>query len=259
MGSTAPNEPVLSGTNIDRAVDAFVRGFAFTRSFTHPYVAERVGPMWVLQDGPRTSGDYRRDEWVAHGVPPAEVDRVAKRTSRGWWCVSYIHPVGADDAPLRAAFNALGYRLGTTEPVMCHDLTRIPRRDSPAMIERVMTQAMADRLAKAARSRQILPEHLGSNEPLRQYVALDDGGAMLGWVRSIAAGDGARWCSNMYVLPPHRRRGIGRAMLCRMLRDDRKLGASIAVLTASHTGAKLYTSVGYQQIATLYLFTPRKR
>jgi predicted acetyltransferase len=90
-------------------------------------------------------------------------------------------------------------------------------------------------------------------------VALDDGGAMLGWVRSIAAGDGARWCSNMYVLPQHRRRGIGRAMLCRMLRDDRKLGASLAVLTASHTGAKLYTSVGYQQIATLYLFTPRKR
>jgi GNAT superfamily N-acetyltransferase len=260
MTMNASQAPNVRPHDIDRVVNAFVHGFAFTRSFTHPYVAQRVGPVWVLQDAPRTSGDYRRDEWVAHGVPPAEVDRVARRTSRGWWCVSYIHPVGEDDAPLRAAFKSLGYRLGTTEPVMCHDLARIPRCDAPATIQRVTTQAMADALAKLARSRQILPEHLGAADaPLRQYVALDDAGAIVGWVRSIAASEEARWCSNMYVLPKHRRRGIGRAMLSRMLRDDRAAGATTAVLTASHTGAKLYTTVGYEQIGTLYLFTPRKR
>jgi hypothetical protein len=44
-----------------------------------------------------------------------------------------------------------------------------------------------------------------------------------------------------------------------MLRDDRAAGASAGVLLASHTGAKLYPSVGYEQIGTLLLFTPRKR
>jgi hypothetical protein len=44
-----------------------------------------------------------------------------------------------------------------------------------------------------------------------------------------------------------------------MLRDDREHGADRAVLTASHTGALLYPLVGYRQIATLYLYTPRKR
>ena len=48
-------------------------------------------------------------------------------------------------------------------------------------------------------------------------------------------------------------------MLCRMLRDDRSGGARAGVLLSSHAGAKLYPLVGYEQIATLYLFTPRKK
>ncbi len=63
----------------------------------------------------------------------------------------------------------------------------------------------------------------------------------------------------MYVAPKFRRRGIAQGMLCRMLRDDRSGGAKIAVLLASHAGAKLYSVVGYQQIGSLLCFTPKKR
>ena len=126
---------------------------------------------------------------------------------------------------------------------MIHRLRRIPRVTAPATIRRVRTEAMADRLAKAARSRQILPEHLAEDTPQRQYVAMA-GDAIVGWVGSIAVGD-ATWCQNMYVAPAYRRRGIARAMLCRLLRDDRAAGTVLAVLLASHTGAKLYASVGY--------------
>jgi predicted acetyltransferase len=63
----------------------------------------------------------------------------------------------------------------------------------------------------------------------------------------------------MYVSPPFRRRGIARSLLCQMLHDDRAGGAQTAVLLASHTGAKLYPVVGYEQIGTLLLFTPKKR
>jgi len=44
-----------------------------------------------------------------------------------------------------------------------------------------------------------------------------------------------------------------------MLRDDRGGGAETAVLLASHAGAKLYAAVGYGQIGTLLILTPRKR
>ncbi len=92
---------------------------------------------------------------------------------------------------------------------------------------------------------------------MRQYVALI-GGAIVGWVASITVDD-ATWCSNLHVQPAHRRRGIGRALMVRMLRDDRAAGAALSVLTASHSGAMLYPTIGYEQVATLLLFTPPRQ
>ena len=91
---------------------------------------------------------------------------------------------------------------------------------------------------------------------MRQYAALVED-KPVGWVRSIDVAQ-ATWCADMYVMPEFRRRGIARAMMARMLRDDRTHGSKLAVLTASHTGAKLYPIVGYKQIATLMLYTPKK-
>jgi GNAT superfamily N-acetyltransferase len=244
--------------DLRRAIEIFVRGFAFTRSFTHPYVAERVGPLWVVRDGPRKRHtDYRREEWVAHRVAPAEVERIARRHTRGGYAICAIRAPDEPDGPLRAAYKALGYRLGTTEPMMFHSLSRIPRLPEPVPIQRVTTPDLAQSLAKAARGRQVLPEHFASDSPLRQYVALD-GTKPVGWVRSITAGK-ATWVSNMFVRPDYRRRGIGRSLLARMLRDDRSAGATCSVLLSSHTGAMLYPRVGYQRIGELLLFTPVRR
>ena len=67
------------------------------------------------------------------------------------------------------------------------------------------------------------------------------------------------WCANLYVKPDYRRRGIGRALMCQMLRDDLRHGSQLAVLAASHTGALLYPIVGYEQIGTLLSYTPSRR
>ena len=75
---------------------------------------------------------------------------------------------------------------------------------------------------------------------------------IVGRVRSVEAA-GATWCADMYVSPMHRRRGIGYALLCRMLRDDRSRGSKCSVLTATHTGALLYPRAGYERIGTLFL------
>ena len=75
---------------------------------------------------------------------------------------------GADEpeAPLRAAYKALGYRLGSTEPLMVHSLAQIPAVAAPFSMEEVRTQEIADRLAKAAGRRQVLPEHFAPDSPL---------------------------------------------------------------------------------------------
>lgn len=246
-----------NATPIGRAIEAFARGFCFARSLTHPYIPERIGPLWVTRDAPRRHGDYRREEWISHGVAPAEVDRISRQHTRGRFALCAIHGIDEPDEPLRSGFKTLGYRLGTTEPLMLHPLRRIPSFDAPAAIERVRTEDMAARLGKAMRKRPIPAEHLADDAPLRQYVALIDGNPV-GWVQSIVVGD-ATWCSSMYVMPRFRRRGIARALLSKMLRDDRARGSKAAVLLASHTGAKLYPIVGYEHIGTLLLFTPTKR
>ena len=265
-----PQPEKVTPDEFERAIEVFARGFCFARSFTHPYLPEWVRPdapessptgsLWLLRDAERRHGNYRNEEWVSHGLPPERVHAAATgasgREQRGY-TVCAIHAAHEPDQPLRSGFKALDYRLIGSEPFMIHRLRRIPRGVAPATIRRVRTPVLAERLAKAARSRQILPEHLGDDAPQRQYVALIDG-AIVGWVGSIVVQD-ATWCQNMYVRPEFRRRGIARAMLCRLLRDDRAAGAALAVLLASHTGAKLYAAVGYRQIGALLLFSPRKR
>ena len=265
-----PQPETVTLDEFEYAIEVFARGFAFARSFTHPFLPERVhrdapgsppeGSLWVLRDAERRRGTYRNEEWVSHGLPPERVHAAATGASgreRGGYTVCAIHAADEPDQPLRSGFKALDFRLIGSEPLMIHRLRRIPRVAHPATIRRVRTAALAERLAKAARSRQILPEHLCDDAPQRQYVALIDG-AIVGWVGSIAVDD-ATWCQNMYVQREFRRRVIARAMLCRLLRDDRAAGAKLAVLLASHTGAKLYAAVGYRQIGTLLLFSPRKR
>ena len=242
---------------LETALEVFARGICFTRSFTHPHLAERVDGLWVTRDAPRRSGRYRREEWVAHGILPEQTVRIVNRHTRGRHAICAICAAGESDEPMRAGFRALDYRLGFTEPIMVHRLRRIPRFASPTEIVRVLDAPLANQVNTAVRRRQILPEHLTPDAPLRMYAALVDG-EPVGWVSSIDVA-GATWCANLYVKPEFRRRGIGRALMCRMLRDDRRFGSRLAVLAASHTGALLYPLVGYEQIGLLLMYTPRRR
>jgi GNAT superfamily N-acetyltransferase len=239
------------------AIEVFVHGHSAGRSRTFPYEASRVGPVWVMRDAPRRNPrDYRKEEWIAHGVDPAEVDAVARRHARGRFFVCAMVAEGEPDAPTRTAYKALGYRLLATEGFFVQRLKRIPQPPCPVAIERVRTPDLAARLGKFERRRPIPSNLLGDDAPFRQYVALD-GEEIVGRVRSVDAA-GATWCTDMYVSPAHRRRGIGQALMSRMLRDDRACGSICSVLTASHTGALLYPRVGYERIGTLFMFAPRR-
>ncbi len=177
---------------MQKALEVFARGYCFTRSFTHPYLASREGSIWVVRDAPRKRGAYRREEWIAHGVDADEIDRVGRMSARGQFGICAICATGESDIGMRADFRGLDYRLNTTEAVMVHRLRRIPRVVDPLPIERVVAAEMADRLNKTTRVRQILPEHLSSGSPLRQYVALENG-EPVGWVQSIEV-DSSTWC-----------------------------------------------------------------
>jgi GNAT superfamily N-acetyltransferase len=247
------SEQLSSTPTIEQALEVFVQGSRFIQSFTHPYLAERIGPLWVIRDAPRQQGNYHSEEWIAHGMTPAEIDRIVRQQARTHFLVYQLCGLDEPEEPQRLAFNTLGYRLIRSEPLMTHTLGRIPAAGVPATIVRVMTLSMLKRLTEAAVVHQILPAHLTQDAPLRAYVALIDD-QIVGWVRSTMVGK-ATWCSNMYVHPTFRRRGIARALLTQMLQDDVTHGAQLAVLQASPTGAMLYTAMGYQPIGIMRVFT----
>lgn len=250
------NSQSSTPSDISRAISVFVHRYCFTRSMTHPYIAEEVGSLWVMRDAPRRSGNYRTEEWIAHNLAPEEIDSIVQKHKRDPYTISYICGMGESPDPIRDGFKNLGYRLRSTERLMINRLKQIPFFDAPAVIERVQTKEQAVRLAQANRMRPLLTEYLLPSSPLRQYVAIEND-IVVGWVRSISVRN-ASWCADMFVIPEFRRRGIARAMLIRMLTDDLKGGAEYTVLLAGHTGAMLYPVVGYEQIGTLLLFNPPK-
>ncbi|HET7155442.1 MAG TPA: GNAT family N-acetyltransferase [Hyphomicrobiaceae bacterium] len=243
--------------DMDFAMEVFVRGHNSGKSRTFPYEASRVGPLWVMRDAPRKNPrDYRKEEWIAHGVDARQVDTLARKHARGRFFACALLAEGEPDESTRSGYKALGYRLLATEGFFVHPLARVPRPSPAITIERVRTPELAARLGKITRTRPIATDLLGDDAPFRQYVALA-GKEIVGRVRSVDA-VGATWCADMYVDPSHRRRGIGQALLGRMLRDDRSRGSKASVLTASHTGALLYPRVGYERIGTLFMFAPRR-
>jgi GNAT superfamily N-acetyltransferase len=250
-----PRTNISDAAEIDHALEVFVRGFCAVKSATHPYEHFRVGKLWVMRDALRKNPRYyRKEEWVAFGVEPQEVHAAARKAARGRFFVCALAGAANEQAELRAGYKQLGYRLISTEPLFVHRLKRIPKAGNAIPIERVQTPELAERLGKATRSRPIPSDQLTKDAPFRQYVAIADG-ELFGWVRSVNAGD-STWCANMYVRPVHRRQGIGRALLCRMLKDDRRHGFRQSVLLSSHTGALVYPGVGYEQLGLLLIFAP---
>lgn len=252
-----PGARASPAVTLPAAIEVFVAGFTFTRSLIHPYVGERVGPLWCLRDTPRKKAtDYRVEEWISTGVTPAEVDQLARAHTCGRFALCVIVPVGEDERPTREAYRALGYRLGRTEPLLVHDLTTIPRPAPPATVQRVLTPELAARAAAARARHPLAADLLRRDAPHRPY-ATAGAGEITGWVESIACSAGT-WCAGGFVPPAHRRTGIASALLATMLRADRRTSAPGNVLLSTQTGARLYATLGYRQLGTLLLYTPQK-
>ncbi len=239
---------------LERAVDVFAHGFAFTRSYTHPYVVERRHGLTIMHDTPGRYDGERNPEYIVLGMSPAKAVKALRKANcvRGGVCV-----IGDNDADLAAtkeAYKSYGLRLFRNEPFFAAQTSDAPKYKSPLPVKRIETSEQAEAVNKANRRRQILPDHLGREDTVRLYAAYDDGGP-IGWVSSIPTG-GANWVSNLYVARAFRGQGVGRGLMSAMLQDDLAHGVEWSVLLASGDGARLYPHVGYERIGTLQLFIP---
>jgi GNAT superfamily N-acetyltransferase len=258
MKKKASPKPPTNTLSLTAAIQTFVEGHCVGKSRTHPYEHGKIDGVWFMRDATRKNTRlYRKEEWITLSADPAKVHALAKKHARGRYFICDLIPSGKDTEQPKAQFKSLGYRLLATEPMFIHSLKRIPKIESPVSVVHVADEGLAAKLGKAAGAKPINPAYLKPDSPFRQYAALLDG-EPVGWVASIRTTE-ASWCWNMYVLETHRRKGIGGALLEKMLRDLKKLKFKASVLLSSHTGALLYPKVGYEQVATLYMYAPPRK
>lgn len=240
---------------LDRAIDAFMAGFAYTKSYAHPYVVTRVGDLRIMRDGPGRKLDPRLEEIIVHGTPPEEVVRQVRAYGVDRHAICTVESTGADYEALKKEYRQRGYRLISRQPFFVKDLS-LQKPFSGKRVRRVASGADADLIFKTTRRRLSFREHLSEDDSaIRMYAAFDEQ-TVLGTVMSVTSIQGARWVANLVVEPQHRRKGIGSELMLAMLDDDRRLGYEHSVLLASTAGSKLYPLLGYEQIGLLQIFMP---
>lgn len=242
---------------VERGLEVFLHGFSTTRSLTHPYLVRHLHPsIWVLADAPRTRGNPRQSEVVVYGGTPDETVETVQREGVGRHLLCVLLESAEEADATRDAYKQRGYRLADREALFVLPLEqRVDYAGHP--VRRVTERADAEAIAKAARGRQLQPEHLEMVDPPIRLYGTFDGDTPVGWVSSVVT-EAGNWVANLFVHPHYRRRGIGKSLMSRMLEEDARYGATHSALLASRAGALLYPHLGYEQHGLLMLFfSPR--
>ncbi|MBA3726270.1 MAG: GNAT family N-acetyltransferase [Armatimonadetes bacterium] len=247
----------MAKPSLTRAVEVFVHGFCFGRSIKHPYEAQKIAELWVLRDAPGAKNP-RKTEVIAHGIVPWRVLTKISELVPEWHFVCHMYGPEESGEQIRAGYKAAGYRAIATEWTFGHDLEGIPEVASDPPVRRVLDPADAGRIAKAAGGRQIRDEDLLAEQPKQRLYTVMDSCTTFGWVSSIPIGDAA-WVANLFVDKRHRGRGFGRALMSKLLLDDRQNELAASYLMASSAGRRLYPHLGYEQIGAMQIFCPAKR
>jgi GNAT superfamily N-acetyltransferase len=235
---------------LEQAIEVSVHGFAAGKSLFYPYAVNRIGRLYHLADFPPRR-NARKQEIFAVDLAPSEVVESLRQAGIGWHFLCDAASTGADLKQRKADYKALGYRAMATEWIFFHDLRDIPEFDCEPPVRRVRTAEEWGTIPQDTNQKRKLIE------AFRQYSIWDEHGAY-GWAESRPHGPYA-YTADLHVRESQRGKGFGRALMSRLLRDDRDLGLEANALVASTAGARLYPHLGYQLLGTLQMFCPVHR
>lgn len=225
---------------------------------THPYIIDRISQhIFRLHDSPRSYGDYRKDEYINFECAPEYVLSQAQQYSSHNYALCSLVKDGDNPAESQAVYKRLGCRLASTESLMATQMKCDPPEDIAFPIMEIADTGHANAIAKAWRRRQIRLTDIANPDALHRVYTIHDGTKFIGSVGSVVVGE-TGWIAALYVDSAYRRMGIGTALMRRAMSDNYTRGIKDHVLVASHTGAKLYPTLGYQSLGTLCSYNPPK-
>jgi GNAT superfamily N-acetyltransferase len=232
----------------------FIDGFS-TSSASMTLERRRVGPIDVLHFRRRAPADAF-DEFLVRDCDPADALAIVAATEP---VQEHYITVLADQHYRRAEYEQAGYELTHSEALMVRDMRLPLPLDSG--VEVIVARTASDMEWLNANDPEkrawITPQHL-AHPRLLLYAALVEGlPAARGRNLQLDAAHG--YVSRIYTGEAFRRRGMARALMLRLLRDEAARGAQWSILTASAMGAGLYAGLGYETLATIHIFEPARR
>lgn len=216
----------------------------------------KVGPLRVMRDALGRKRDPRREDFTIIGVEPKTALRAIREYGPRFWAILVVEPADADHGRLKLEYKANGYRAITSFPFFVLNLKELKPNDSDHSVIRVTTKEQAEAVNEMAGRNQIPLQFLREGDAKIRLYACFSGDEAIGMVRSIRTRKDTAWVSNLFVTRPHRKKGIGFALMHHMLVEDAKYGASNSVLLSTGEGAKLYPRLGYEKIGLMQIFTP---
>lgn len=254
--------PAALVTAVEENLFAFARRFGrWERMETHQ--AEDV--QWYFSDVPfpmfNSATALRLDAARADAVIAGLIERAQARG------VPLMVWTGPSTTPpdLGRRLQAAGFLVETAMPGMALALAGLADAAAPAGDVRIERVTDAETLARWCRTvvrgfelpafveapflELSLAMGIGPDGPVRNYLGTLEGHAVAASTAFLASGVAGIY--NVVTLPSARRRGIGRAVTQRALRDARDAGYKVAILHSSAQGEPLYRSMGFRRVCSV--------
>jgi GNAT superfamily N-acetyltransferase len=228
-----------------------IAGFTDTAFARRAAMRFRAGPLEAVRfaEGEVTGAPFA--EFFAYGCDPAEA-LAAVAASRP--PQRHYLTVLEDRPGLQETIERGGFRLDDTEALMALDLAAAPL-PAPAWEVSVLRAVEAAEWHNAndpQGTRWALPDNLA--DPRMAHYALVRDERLLARGRNFHLGASHSYVSRVYTAEAHRGQGRARALMARLLADDRARGARWSVLMASRMGEPLYARLGYRALGTILIF-----
>ncbi|NTU79101.1 MAG: GNAT family N-acetyltransferase [Chloroflexales bacterium] len=229
----------------------FIAGFTDTAFARRAATRFRAGPLEAVHFAEGEVAGTPFAEFFAYGSNPAAA-LAAVAASRP--PQRHYLTVLEDRPGLRETIERGGFRLDDTEALMALDLAAapLPLPEWEVSVLRSVEAAEWHNANDPQGIRWALPANLA--DPRMAHYAIVRDGRLLARGRNFHLDAGHSYVSRVYTAEAHRGRGLARALMTRLLADDRARGARWSVLTASRMGEPLYARLGYRALGTILIF-----
>lgn len=229
----------------------FISGFTDTAFARRAARRFRAGPLEAVHFAEGEVSGTPFAEFFAYGCEPAEA-LAAVAASRP--PPRHYLTVLEDRSGLREMIERGGFRLDDTETLMALKLAAasLPEPAWDVSVVRTAEEAEWHNANDPQGMRWALPDNL-ADPRMRHYAVVRDG-RLLARGRNFHLDAGHSYVSRVYTAETQRGQGLARALMARLLADDRARGARWSVLTASLMGEPLYRRLGYQALGTILIF-----